>query len=74
MPAPSATFDPRPILARHEFVHLLDREIGEQLGVSSRTIQNWRGGKRRLSRKRADELAVGLGLHPVLIWPEWGHL
>ena len=73
MPAPNVSFDPRPILARfHPDLH--DREIAEQLGVSWRTIQNWRGGQRRLTSKRADELAIALGLHPVLLWPEWGHL
>jgi len=73
MTAP-VSYDPAPVLDRREYLHLLDREIAEQLGVTTGTIRNWRSGRRRLTRKRADELAIGLGLHPVLIWPEWGAL
>jgi len=70
----TVTFDPIRLIARYCNQGMTDREIAEELGVSIRTVQGWRSGRQRLTRTRADELAIGLGLHPVLLWPEWGAL
>lgn len=42
-------------------------ELARRAGVSEGSLRaaRWRGG---LSVRKADELAVRLGLHPVLVW------
>lgn len=40
-----------------------------RLGVTRRTIHRWRHFG--LSPWQADRMAVRLGSHPALIWPEW---
>ena len=51
-------------------VDLTNREIGLLMGVSRSAVANLRN--RGLTRYRADEFATRvLGLHPVLVWPEW---
>lgn len=45
-------------------------EIAEILGVADRTISRWTNGQ-RISETVADRVAIKLGTHPCLIWPEW---
>lgn len=40
-------------------------------GVSRRTIERWHAAG-SLSAASADKAAIGLRLHPLLIWPHWG--
>lgn len=42
----------------------------EALGVSRRTVERWKAGG-NVDPRRADELAVRIGTHPLLIWPHW---
>ena len=65
----SATFDPSPILDR--FAGNKDRDTADILGVGVHTVRSWRTGRRRIKATAADRLAVGLGLHPAELWPEW---
>ncbi len=44
--------------------------LAGRLRVSRNSIYRWR--RNGLTPKRADELAVELGLTPHLLWPEWG--
>lgn len=62
-------YDPAPILAL--FHGAVDEEVADRLGVSLSAVQRWRTGTRRIRAQTADELAIHIGLHPVLIWPEW---
>lgn len=47
-----------------------DAALGVRLGVTHDVVQQYR--KRGLSWVQADELACRVGLHPVLVWPQWG--
>lgn len=44
--------------------------LHELLGTSPEQVRRWRKGQ-RISRLAADRAACRLGLHPLLIWPEW---
>lgn len=43
--------------------------LAAELGVPPQTIYRWR--RRGIPPYRADELAVELGSHPLIIWPAW---
>ena len=43
--------------------------LARRLGVSVRTV--WRWNHHGLSDTQADHGAIALGLHPVLVWPDW---
>lgn len=43
--------------------------LSDRLHVDRQTVYRWR--KDGLSIYQADMVAVRLGLHPILIWPEW---
>lgn len=45
--------------------------LAERLGISHTMAQ--RLNTEGLSYGQADEYAVGLGLHPSALWPEWWH-
>lgn len=45
-------------------------EIAQRCSVTRRTVYRWRAAG-SLTWMKADEVAVTLGLHPVLIWPEF---
>lgn len=45
--------------------------ISEVLGVLPSTIERWRCTTCNLEFKRADEMAVRIGLHPCEIWDNW---
>lgn len=77
-------FDPRPLLAiatrldnpaAHEHenrpLFMPDHEIADLFGVHIRTIVRWRAGEHWLSVQLADRLACTIGLHPVLVWPDF---
>lgn len=64
-----ATFDPAPILA--DFPGRSSTELAEILNVTPCTIRGWRTGRRRLKVEKADELAIRIGTHPALLWPDW---
>lgn len=44
-------------------------QIAECLGTTTRTFYRWR--ELGLSPATADAVARHLGLHPVLVWPDW---
>ena len=46
------------------------RELGVRVGVTVDTVRKW-AHRDRVPDLRADALAVALGLHPSLLWPEW---
>jgi len=64
------TYDPAPLMAL--FHNADDHEVARRLGVSRSAVRFWRTGGRRISATAADEITIRLGLHPVLLWPEWG--
>lgn len=76
-------FDPAPVLAQLDLritgkditdnqpVTLHDHEAAELLGVTQRTVQRWRRNRSRLSVVMADQAACALGLHVVLLWPDF---
>lgn len=53
-----------------QLVKVTDAVIASELGVTRRTVRRWRHGT-RLTPRDADRYAVGVGLHPCLLWPEW---
>lgn len=65
------TYDPAPLMAL--FHNADDYEIAQRLGVSRSAVRFWRTGDRRISAGVADEITIRIGLHPVLLWPEWGN-
>lgn len=48
-----------------------DRWISFRCDVSDTTASRWRA-RNWLSVRDADQAALALGVHPVLIWPEFG--
>lgn len=63
-------------MKRYPFQPLMERigarslnDAGVRLGVSGTTLYKYRG--EGLSAGVADRLAVGAGLHPAMVWPEW---
>lgn len=47
------------------------RCLATALGVAPRTVQRWQARGRVIPAKSCDRLAIGLGWHPCVIWPEW---
>jgi lambda repressor-like predicted transcriptional regulator len=82
----SAGLDPAPLLAHLAVRSLAEldkatcsgvpagvaemRAMATVAGVSRRTLYRWRSGA-RVSERHADRCAVALGLHPLLIWPDF---
>lgn len=48
-----------------------DQEIGRILNINRVTVAKWRREPQMISEWYADELAIGLGMHPIQIWPDW---
>ena len=44
-------------------------ELAYLTGISARTLH--RSFQRGLTDNTADRAAIGLGLHPIIIWPHW---
>jgi hypothetical protein len=63
-------FDPAPVMA--QLRGLTDREAAERIGADRQMVNFWRNGRRRMTEETADRAACALGLHPTLLWPEWG--
>lgn len=49
----------------------LDLTLAERLGISRAQVQKAR--IEGLTELQADEWAIALGYHPLLIWPEWAN-
>jgi len=49
------------------------QRIADRCGVTPRTVQRWCDGV-QLSERTADRVAIALGTHPALLWPEWADL
>ena len=62
------TFDPAPVL--DDYPGRTDRELAGLLDVSVPTIRSWRTGRRQLKATQADTLAIRVGLHPAILWPD----
>lgn len=45
-------------------------KFAQMAGVSISAAMKWRH-LGRIPRDAADDVAIGLGLHPVMLWPEW---
>lgn len=43
--------------------------LSDRLHVDRHTVYRWQ--REGLSVYQADRVAIRLGLHPVLIWPQW---
>lgn len=43
--------------------------LAELLGFSVRTLQRWRIAG--VPDRHADQMAINLGCHPCVIWPDW---
>jgi len=54
---------------RHDVVASRQR-IADRCGVTPRTVHRWYSGV-QLSERTADRVAIALGTHPALLWPEW---
>jgi hypothetical protein len=67
------TFDPAPILSLPKFCNLMDDEIAADLDVTVSALRSWKGGRRVMSVKMADHVALRLGLHPTNVWDGWEH-
>jgi hypothetical protein len=68
------TFDAAPLL-RQAVLAVQERpvtgeRVAEVLGTSLRQVRRWQAGA-RLQEETADRAAVALGLHPVMLWPDW---
>lgn len=61
-------FDPAPVLG--QFPGARNAEIAEALDVAPSTVANWRAGRLRIGEWMADRIAVDLGLHISMLWPE----
>lgn len=52
-----------------------DNEFARMVGVSNRAVARWRAAGDVIPWTTADKAAIGLGLHPIVIWPkEWADL
>ena len=45
------------------------RQIADYLGVSTRRVYRWR--REGIRYYDADRVALALGLHPLLVWPDY---
>lgn len=45
--------------------------LAEAVGVTARTVHRWQAKGRVIPVKSCDRLAITLGWHPCVIWPEW---
>jgi hypothetical protein len=70
-PPPRMPFGPieRLAVAKADIGPLNDGEIAAQLGIARGNVYYYR--KAGLTLNMADRLAIGMGLHPILVWPEW---
>ena len=48
-----------------------DKTVALMLNVNRVTVGKWRREPQLISEWYADELAIGLGMHPIEIWPDW---
>lgn len=46
-----------------------DKELAGDLGQNLQQIYRWR--RNGITTQQADQLAVRIGSHPALIWPDW---
>jgi hypothetical protein len=47
------------------------QRVADRCAVSRRTIHRWLAGA-QTDERTADRVAIGLGTHPLLLWPdEW---
>jgi hypothetical protein len=49
-----------------------DDWLAEAFKVDRSTVLRWRSGRCRWSVYQADRYAIRAGLHPMIVWPEWG--
>jgi transcriptional regulator with XRE-family HTH domain len=49
---------------------ITQRELATAAGVALRTVSRW-WARGSVPAWAADELAVAVGEHPALLWPEW---
>jgi hypothetical protein len=49
-----------------------DETLAEVFGVVRSTVCSWRNDGRNLSPYDADKYAIRIGLHPCLVWDDWG--
>lgn len=63
-------FDTKALLAKFP-PHATAEVIADVLGVKPSTVERWRCTVCNLEFKRADELAIRLGLHPCEVWDNW---
>ena len=59
---------------RKTYVGINYRQIGNKLGTSQGAIQKLMTGNDVMLWNKADQYAIRLGLHPVLIWEDWYEL
>lgn len=54
---------------RHEITveEIADSQVAAMCSVDVRTVNRWRA-ERRLNVISADRVAIGMGMHPALIW------
>ena len=48
-----------------------DKTVARMLNINRVTVGKWRRTPHQISEWYADELAIGLGMHPIEIWPDW---
>lgn len=48
-----------------------DQTVARILNINRVTVGKWRREPQQISEWYADELAIGLGMHPIEIWPDW---
>jgi hypothetical protein len=51
-----------------------DATLAEMLGLTRRTVQRCRSEGRVISLKKAEDYAHALGVHPTVLWSEYGRL
>lgn len=50
---------------------LSDSTVATMLNINRITVGKWRREPQMISEWYADELAIGLGMHPIEIWTNW---
>jgi hypothetical protein len=48
-----------------------DQTVARMLNVNRVTVGKWRREPQMISEWYADELAIGIGMHPIEIWSDW---